>query len=84
MFWSPASGDLGLAISIVSYNGHYQIGLLSDAAMVSDPSTITRRISAQFAALAPDADITPEASRPKATQKPRRKAAPRKPAPKPA
>lgn len=81
MFWSPASGDLGLAISIVSYNGHYQIGLLSDAAMVSDPSTITRQITAQLAALAPDADLAPA---PKATRKPRRKAAPRKPAPKPA
>ena len=83
MFWSPASGDLGLAISIVYYNGHYQVGLLSDAAMVAEPSTITSRIPAQFTALAPDANMAPEAPKPKAASKPRRKVAPRKPASKP-
>jgi len=54
MFWSPASGDLGLAISIVTYNGHYQIGLLADAAMLPNPSAISGRIGAQLDALKPD------------------------------
>lgn len=83
MFWSPASGDLGLAVSIVSYDGHYQIGLLADTAMVADPSAITSRIIGQFAALAPGASPAPTAPKPKAARKPR-KAAPKKPASKPA
>ncbi len=51
MFWSPPSGDLGLAISIVSYAGHYRIGLLADAAMVPTPGTIAGAIETQLAAL---------------------------------
>jgi len=51
MFWSPASGDLGLAVSIVSYAGHHQIGLLVDTAMVPNPSTITGQMEAQLALL---------------------------------
>ena len=51
MFWSPTSGDLGLAVSIVSYAGHHQIGLLVDAAMVPNPSTITGQMEAQLALL---------------------------------
>lgn len=55
MFWSPPSGDMGLAISVVSYAGHHQVGLLADAAMVSDPAAITGLIEAQLAALDPQA-----------------------------
>lgn len=51
MFWSPPSGDLGLAISIVSYDGHYRIGLLADTAMVPAPDAITDRIPAQLDAI---------------------------------
>ena len=51
MFWSPPSGDLGLAISIVSYDGSYRVGLLADAAMVATPAAITDRIQAQLDAL---------------------------------
>lgn len=51
MFWSPPSGDLGLAVSIVSYNGHYQVGLLADTAMVPAPAAITGEIQAQLDAL---------------------------------
>lgn len=51
MFWSPPSGDLGLAISIVNYDGHYRIGLLADTAMVPAPEAITDRIPAQLDAI---------------------------------
>jgi len=51
MFWSPPSGDLGLAVSIVSYAGHHQIGLLVDAAMLPNPSAITGQMEAQLARL---------------------------------
>lgn len=83
MFWSPASGDLGLTISIVSYDGHYQVGLLADTAMVADPSAITGRISTQLAAFTPGATHSSEAQKPAAARQPRRKASPKKPASKP-
>lgn len=70
VFWSPTSGDLGLAISLVAYDGHYQLGLLADTAMVADPSAITGRITAQLAALAPDVAPSPPPA-----PKPRRKKA---------
>ena len=73
IFWSPASGDLGLALSIMAYDGHYQLGLLADTAMVSDPSAITGRIATQLATLVPDVPTSPPVA-----PKPRRK----KPAPK--
>ncbi|WP_374263787.1 WS/DGAT domain-containing protein [Zoogloea sp.] len=53
MFWSPPSGDLGLAISVVRYDGRYQVGLLADAAMVSDPATISDAIEGQLGLLKP-------------------------------
>lgn len=71
MFWSPASGEMGLTISIVSYDGHYQIGVLADAAMVAAPSDITNRVEAELLALKPS---------PAPARKPARRA-PRKLAP---
>jgi WS/DGAT/MGAT family acyltransferase len=76
MFWSPASGELGLSMSILSYDGHYQVGLIADAAMLPDPNLITGRIADELAALTPAA---PDAPKPAAKPpgKPRaRKAAP--------
>lgn len=39
MFWVPTA-RLGLGISILSYNGMVQIGVLADAGLVPDPETI--------------------------------------------
>ena len=55
MFWSPASGDIGLSISILSYNGAYQVGLMADSAMVPNPAEITGQIEAELLALKPAA-----------------------------
>ena len=37
MFWVPQSGHLGVGISILSYDGHVALGVISDAGLVPDP-----------------------------------------------
>ncbi|WP_148864270.1 WS/DGAT domain-containing protein [Marinobacter fonticola] len=37
MFWVPQSGDIGLGLSIVSYAGQVQFGVVADEAVLPDP-----------------------------------------------
>ena len=48
MFWVPQSGDIGMGVSILSYNGMVQFGLITDAAMVPDPEAIIANFRPQF------------------------------------
>lgn len=48
MFWVPQSGDIGVGISILSYNGGVQFGIVTDAAMVDDPEQIISRFAPEF------------------------------------
>jgi WS/DGAT/MGAT family acyltransferase len=40
MFWVPQSGDIGMGVSILSYNGGVQFGLVTDRSLVADPQAI--------------------------------------------
>lgn len=44
MFWVPQTGDLGIGLSIISYGGQIQFGLIGDSRLLPDPE----RIVAQF------------------------------------
>ncbi|NEX61168.1 wax ester/triacylglycerol synthase family O-acyltransferase [Noviherbaspirillum sp. 17J57-3] len=48
MFWVPQSGDIGVGVSILSYNGGVQFGLVIDGAIASDPHDIIRRFQPEF------------------------------------
>ncbi len=48
MFWVPQSGDIGIGISILSYNGGVQFGIVTDDAMVRDPDHIIARFAPEF------------------------------------
>ncbi|WP_227714712.1 WS/DGAT domain-containing protein [Marinobacter sp. DY40_1A1] len=37
MFWVPQAGDIGLGVSIVSYAGQVQFGVVADEAILTDP-----------------------------------------------
>jgi WS/DGAT/MGAT family acyltransferase len=37
MFWVPQAGDIGLGVSIVSYAGSVQFGVVADEAVLADP-----------------------------------------------
>jgi hypothetical protein len=48
MFWVPQSGNIGMGVSILSYNGGVQFGLITDARMVPDPERIIARFRTEF------------------------------------
>jgi diacylglycerol O-acyltransferase len=48
MFWVPASGDIGMGVSILSYGGGVQFGLITDAQMCPDPDEIVNRFRPEF------------------------------------
>jgi diacylglycerol O-acyltransferase / wax synthase len=52
LFWVPQSGDIGLGISILSYNGGVQIGVISDKKLCPDPQEICDRFAPEFEKLA--------------------------------
>ena len=51
MFWVPQSGRIGLGISILSYNGQVQFGLIADRKRVPDPRSIASRFAGEFEAI---------------------------------
>jgi WS/DGAT/MGAT family acyltransferase len=48
IFWVPQSGDIGLGISILSYAGQVQFGLIADQKRVPDPDQVTARFRDEF------------------------------------
>jgi len=48
MFWVPQTGDLGLGLSIISYAGQIQFGLVGDAGLFPSPERIINRFVAQI------------------------------------
>ena len=48
MFWVPQSGDIGIGVSILSYNGGVQFGVVTDDALVKDPDNIISRFAPEF------------------------------------
>jgi WS/DGAT/MGAT family acyltransferase len=48
MFWVPQSGDIGMGVSVLSYNGSVQFGLITDAGIVPDPDAIVAGFAPEF------------------------------------
>jgi len=51
MFWVPQSGDIGMGVSILSYGGGVQFGLITDKKMCPDPQAIIERFAPEFESL---------------------------------
>ena len=50
MFWVPHPGrQLGMGISIMSYNGYATLAVIADAHLVPDPEAITAQFNREFA-----------------------------------
>jgi WS/DGAT/MGAT family acyltransferase len=47
MFWVPQSGDIGIGVSILSYNDNVQFSLITDRHFVPDPETIVPLFAAE-------------------------------------
>lgn len=48
MFWVPQSGDIGIGVSILSYNGKVQMGVITDKRFVPDPERIVASFEPEF------------------------------------
>jgi len=48
MFWVPASGDVGVGVSILSYGGGVQFGLITDQRLCPHPQQIIDRFEPEF------------------------------------
>ena len=48
MFWVPQSGDIGVGVSILSYAGGVQFGLITDSKLCPDPQAIIDRFQPEF------------------------------------
>ncbi len=52
LFWVPQSGTVGLGVSILSYGGGVQFGVISDATLCPQPQEIIDQFEPEFAKLA--------------------------------
>ena len=48
MFWVPASGNIGVGVSILSYGGGVQFGLITDKKLCPHPQQIIDRFEPEF------------------------------------
>jgi len=48
MFWVPQSGQIGMGVSILSYNDRVHFGLVADRKLVADPEAIIGRFAGEF------------------------------------
>jgi hypothetical protein len=48
MFWVPQSGDIGLGVSILSYGGGVQFGVITDSTLCPDPQGIIDQFEPEF------------------------------------
>jgi WS/DGAT/MGAT family acyltransferase len=48
MFWVPQSGNIGMGVSILSYNGAVQFGVITDAKLVPDPENLVEEFQAEL------------------------------------
>ncbi|HEV6968276.1 wax ester/triacylglycerol synthase family O-acyltransferase [Roseateles sp.] len=48
MFWVPQSGDIGMGVSILTYAGRVQFGLITDRGLCPDPEAIVANFAPEF------------------------------------
>ncbi len=48
MFWVPQSGNVGVGVSVLTYAGQVQFGLMTDAGIVDEPERLVRRFRSEF------------------------------------
>lgn len=48
LVWVPQSGHLGVGLSILSYAGSVQFGVIANSQMINDPNPLTRYFEASF------------------------------------
>ncbi|HJW56098.1 MAG TPA: wax ester/triacylglycerol synthase family O-acyltransferase [Burkholderiaceae bacterium] len=59
IFWVPQSGGIGMGISILSYAGQVDFGVMTDVKRVPDPAAIVQCFAAEFETLLLEALMMP-------------------------
>jgi WS/DGAT/MGAT family acyltransferase len=62
LFWVPQSGDIGVGVSILSYNGGVQFGLITDEALCDEPQAIIDGFAPEFDKLILALSMLPESA----------------------
>jgi WS/DGAT/MGAT family acyltransferase len=50
LVWAPCSGNLGLTVSIFSYDGEITVGFMADTALIADPDVLASAYERQLGA----------------------------------
>ncbi len=48
MFWVPQSGNIGMGVSIITYAGEVQFGLITDRSLCPDPEHVIEHFAPEF------------------------------------
>jgi len=48
LFWVPQSGSIGIGVSMLSYNGRVQFGVIADKQLIPKPATLTAQMASEF------------------------------------
>ena len=48
LFWVPQAGSIGTGVSMLSYNGRVQFGVIADHEMIPDPRELIGHVGAEF------------------------------------
>jgi hypothetical protein len=47
-FWVPQAGDIGVGVSVLTYDGQVHFGLIADSHLIAEPSDVARRFVYEF------------------------------------
>ena len=48
LFWVPQSGSIGVGVSMLSYNGRVQFGVIADRQLIPKPAALTALVASEF------------------------------------
>jgi diacylglycerol O-acyltransferase / wax synthase len=47
-FWVPQAGDIGVGVSLLTYDGRVHFGLIADSHLIAEPADVARRFGEEF------------------------------------
>ncbi len=48
LFWVPQAGSIGIGVSMLSYNGRVQFGVIADKQLIPRPAALTAQMASEF------------------------------------
>jgi diacylglycerol O-acyltransferase / wax synthase len=75
-FWVPQAGSIGVGISLMSYHGRVQFGVMADRQLIAEPAELVGSFVSEFERLVMEASLLPRASHGARRARPRRPATP--------